>query len=307
MANEMIRAGAENPFGALLFAGRNGEYMPLPLGPAKVETHDGSVSRRYEIRERAHRLSEPQSRYIADAGYADLDFEVDLQPFEMTRTGRDRAARRQRRTTVARWRGIQLPGSAGYSSGRRRRPDSRRCTSRIFRPDARPRRHDRQPRRDAHAAGRNFSGCIYGLRTETRDEGTQTLARTEPRGSNVQTFRFRIAVQQERRRRWERFGQELNLPLQSSVVTSPKLPIEESFLGVNSPSVHIAAFKAAEASPGWYVMRLQEIGGHNVSGVSVSFEFSISVDSVFASTCGSAHSAISRYGKAHQDSPVADG
>ena len=51
-----------------------------------------------------------------------------------------------------------------------------------------------------------------GLIAETRSEGTQRLFRTEPRGSNVQSFRFRIGVQRGRASDWKRFGEEFSLP-----------------------------------------------------------------------------------------------
>jgi hypothetical protein len=280
---EMIRAGAENPFGALLFAARNGKYMPLPLGPAKVETHDGSVSRRYEITREGSPLVRTAVTLYRGADYADLDFEVNLQPLEHE-AGR-----------VA----IALPAGNGGQLWLDGAGFSYRIPQDIlpgggagqipalhfahFQTDAG--RGVTLANRDATLMLRDgtFLVASTGLQTQTRDEGTQTLARTEPRGSDVQSFRFRMAVQQERREDWERFGQELNLPLQASVVTAPKLPAEDSFLGVNNPSVHITAFKAAEASPGWYVLRLQEMGGHDVSGVSVTSKFRF-VDSVFAST-----------------------
>jgi hypothetical protein len=53
--HEMIRAGAENAFGALLFAKRNDEYLPLLLRNAKAETHDGPASRRSKSCVKAHR------------------------------------------------------------------------------------------------------------------------------------------------------------------------------------------------------------------------------------------------------------
>ena len=273
---EMIRAGAGSPFGALLFAARNGKYMPLPLGPAKVETHDGSVSRRYEITREGSPLVRTAVTLYRGADYADLDFEVNLHPLEHE-AGR-----------VA----IALPAGNGGQLWLDGAGFSYRIPQDIlpgggagqipalhfahFQTDAS--RGVTLANRDATLMLRDgtFLVASTGLQTKTRDEGTQTLARTEPRGSDVQSFRFRMAVQQERPEDWERFGQELNLPLQASVVTAPKLPIEDSFLGVNNPSVHIAAFKAAEASPGWYVLRLQEMGGHDASRSERNLRTSVS-------------------------------
>ncbi len=127
----------------------------------------------------------------------------------------------------------------------------------------------------------SFLVASYGLRTETRDEGVQRLERTEPRGSNVQTFRFRLAVQGTSQAEWKRFGEELNLPLQSYVTSSVDLPSEQSFLRVARPNVVISAFKAAEADPGRYVIRLQEIGGEAADDVRIDSPFRIT-DAVYA-------------------------
>jgi hypothetical protein len=280
---EMIRANAENAFGALLFAKRNGKYLPLPLGPAKVETHDGPVSRLYEITREGSPLIRVSVTLFRGADYADLEFDVDLQPLE----------REAGRVAIALPTGnggqLWLDG-AGFSY---RVPQDILPGGGAHQIPALHFAHFQTDgshgvtvaNRDATLMLRDgtFLVASTGLETKTRDEGTQTLARTEPRGSNIQRFRFRLAVQPERREDWERFGQELNLPLQASVVTAPKLAAQDSFFSVNNRSVHITAFKPAEARPGWYVLRLQEIGGQDVSGVKITSKFRF-VDPVFAST-----------------------
>lgn len=280
---EMIRADAGNAFGALLFAKRNSEYLALPLGLARVETYDEPVSRRYEIMREGSPLIRTSVILYRGADYADLDFDVDLQPLERE-AGRVAIA-----LPVGNGGQLWLDG-AGFSyrvpqdilpgGGAHQIPALHFAH---FQTDTS--RGVTVANRDATLMLRDgtFLVASTGLQTQTRDEGTQTLVRTEPRGSNIQRFRFRMAVQQERREDWERFGQELNLPLQASVVTAPKLAAQDSFLGVNNPSIHISAFKPAEARPGWYVLRLQEIGGHDASGVSVTSKFRF-FDSVFAST-----------------------
>jgi hypothetical protein len=55
------------------------------------------------------------------------------------------------------------------------------------------------------------------LEARTRDEGLQHLFRTEPRSTPVQSFRFRIALQEEDPGRWKRFGAEANLPLRAVI------------------------------------------------------------------------------------------
>ncbi len=105
----------------------------------------------------------------------------------------------------------------------------------------------------------SFLLASQGLRTETRDEGTQQLERTEPRGSEIQTFRFRLVMQAPGIAEWKRFDQELSLPLRASVIGEADLSAEQSFLWTNNPKIVITAFKAAEDHPGWFVLRLQEI------------------------------------------------
>ena len=110
-----------------------------------------------------------------------------------------------------------------------------------------------------------FLVASQGLRTQTRDEGTQMLHRTEPRGADLQQFRFRVARHSGGPAEWKRFGQELNLPLQATIIGSTELPVQQSFLGVDAANVVVSAFKPSEADAGWSVIRLQEIGG--VAGV----------------------------------------
>jgi hypothetical protein len=127
-----------------------------------------------------------------------------------------------------------------------------------------------------------FLLASQGLRTQTRDEGTQVLHRTEPRGSELQTFRFRLALHSGGPAEWKRFGQELNLPLQASIVPAANLRPEQSFLRVDAANVVVSAFKASEADPQWSVIRLQEIGGE--TGVTrVTSPFNLR-DAVFATT-----------------------
>jgi hypothetical protein len=120
-----------------------------------------------------------------------------------------------------------------------------------------------------------------GRLTQTRDEGAQRLYRTEPRGSNVQSFHFRLALQEHRPAAWKRFGAEFNLPLQARIIPTADLPSESSFVTLNHPSVAITAFKPAESRPGWYTIRLQEIGGDTAENIQLSSLFTLS-DAVFA-------------------------
>ena len=127
-----------------------------------------------------------------------------------------------------------------------------------------------------------FLVASQGLQTQTRDQGTQILHRTEPRGSDVQTFRFRLAGHSEGPAEWKRFGQELNLPLQASIVPVTNLPPEQSFLAVDAENVVATAFKASDADPAWSVIRLQEIGG-KAGVVRLTAPFSVR-SAVYATT-----------------------
>jgi alpha-mannosidase len=98
----------------------------------------------------------------------------------------------------------------------------------------------------------------------------------------LQQFRFRVARHRGGPAEWKRFGQELNLPLQATIIGSTDMPVEQSFLSVDAANVVVSAFKPSEADPEWSVIRLQEIGG--VAGVvRVTAPFTIR-DAHYAST-----------------------
>jgi hypothetical protein len=118
-----------------------------------------------------------------------------------------------------------------------------------------------------------FAVANEGRRTETREEGVQFLFRTEPRGSPVQSFHFRLAAQDENKWQWERFGAELNTPLRAVFADPPAGRPTRSFLEVNRPEVQVLAFKPAEFETGWYMLRLQEISGQTVAGVKLTTPF----------------------------------
>jgi hypothetical protein len=107
----------------------------------------------------------------------------------------------------------------------------------------------------------------------TREEGQQHLFRTEPRGSPVQSFHFRMAAQEEVPWEWERLGCELNLPLQALCTSEAPSPGSQSFFDLSQPGVQLLDFKPAEFRPGWYVLRLQEVSGKETQGVKLSTPF----------------------------------
>jgi alpha-mannosidase len=280
---ELVLDRKEALFGALLFADRNSPYKLEPVGPAKVIDEEGPVRRRIQIVRDKSPLVRTVAVVYRDVSYVDIDVSVNLKSF----------AERQGRIAIA----FPLDASeqlwldgAGFAY---------RVPQEILPGGAAPQfttvsfahsgRADALGRtiatRDAALLLRDgtFLVASQGLRTETRDEGIQTLDRTEPRGSDVQTFRFRIASQSASPADWKRFGQELNLPLQASVFAGSNLPPEQSFLGTSHENVVISAFKAAEDNSGWSVIRLQEIGGKATAGVRVESAFSVK-EAVYANT-----------------------
>jgi hypothetical protein len=115
-----------------------------------------------------------------------------------------------------------------------------------------------------------FPVANEGRRAQTREEGVQQLFRTEPRGSPVQSLRFRLAAQGERKWEWERLGQELNVPLRAVFADAGQARPVQSFFELNRPEVQILAFKPSEFQTGWYVLRLQESSGATVAGIKLT-------------------------------------
>jgi alpha-mannosidase len=280
---ELVRDQQDRPFGSLLFSDRNAPYKVVPLGAAKVVHEAGPVRQRTEI----VRENSPLVRTVAvgyrDAPYVDVSFSVNLRSFA-DRQGRIAIALPLETSEqlwldgagfVYRAQQDMLPGGMApqlatisfVHSGQAGAPGRTIAT------------------RDAALLIRdgNFLVASQGLRTETRDEGVQTLDRTEPRGAEVQTFRFRIAAQNGDAANWKRFGQEFNLPLQASVFTSADLEPQQSFLRSSEPNVIIGAFKAAEDNSGWSVIRLQEIAGKSATHVRVESAFKAH-EAVYANT-----------------------
>jgi hypothetical protein len=122
-----------------------------------------------------------------------------------------------------------------------------------------------------------------GFTAQTRDEGTQQLSRTEPRSSPVQTFRFRIAAQDENIAAWKRFGAEANLPLRAVVLAGAAVPAQRSFFELSNQAVQMLAFKPAESRPGWYTLRFQESSGKQALSVKLTTPFRV-VEALRANT-----------------------
>lgn len=281
--SEMIHSSAGRTFGSLLFARRNGSYETVAAGPARISVHDGPVTRRTEVTREKSPLRRTVATMYREATWVDLAVEVDLGSFA------DESGRVAIALPLDTSEQLWLDGAGfTYRITKDMLPGgtARQFTTLHFTHSAKPGTPGLTiGTRDAALLLRDgtFLLASQGLRTETRDEGTQRLERTEPRGSNVQTFRFRLAVHGTRPAEWKRFGQEFNLPLQASVIAAADLRNEQSFLGIAHPNVVITAFKAAEATPGWFVIRLQEIGGESVASIRVASAFRVT-EAVYANT-----------------------
>jgi alpha-mannosidase len=272
---EMIDAQPARPFGSLLVSIAGGEYRLEAGSFAGVRSSNGAVAQRIELSRSGSPLRRTVITLYRGAPYADFAFEVDLGAvpdlsvryaiaFPTAASGQlwlDGAGVAYRAPQDL------LPGGGApqypvlhFAHFQRNRNSGITLASRdafLMRPD------------------RIFLIASQGLLAQTRDEGVQRLFRTEPRGSNLQTFHFRMALQEENAAAWERLGQELNLPLQATVLPESSLPPERSFLSVDHPAVQLTAFKPAEFQDGWYVIRLQEIGGAPARNVHIATPFRI--------------------------------
>ncbi len=277
---ELVHSTPERPFGSLWTSRGRGRFEQIESVPAQVQVHDGPVERRIEIARKGSALPLTVVTLYRDAPYADLQFDVDLNI--LGDGGGENGGMRY---------AIALPLPAGeqmFLSGAgfvMRVPQdilpgggAAQFTPGQF-------WHQRQSgawgvtlaNRDAFVLRPDhlFLVAAEGLTTRTRDEGVQRLARTEPRSSPVQSFRFRIAVQEEQAWQWVRFGAECNLPLRAYALDSSVSPPGREFFQISDSAVQLLAFKPAEFRPGWYVIRLQEIGGKGAAGVKLSTPFEV--------------------------------
>jgi hypothetical protein len=236
---EMVDAKSALPFGSLLVASNRGEYRLEADSAAAPAVFDGPVARHIDIPRRSSLLRRTLVTLYPQAAYADMAFEVDL------RQPPGDSARFAIALPVAGSEQLWLDG-AGFVY---RAPQ-----------DVLPGGGAQQytPLHFAHLGLNAGSGVTVANRdafmmrpdrlflvasenllTRTRDEGTQHLYRTEPRGSGLQTFRFRLAVQGRSGADWKKFGQELNLPLDAlvdpghGVSARAQLPRRESSRGAD--------------------------------------------------------------------------
>jgi hypothetical protein len=273
----MLDGQSEHPFGSLLIAQGRNSLQTKDGGAAEVVTKDGAVRRRIEIARKGTALPLTVVTTYRDQNIADLRFNVDLARYAGS------AGNLQYALALPLSRGLQtFVDGAGFVM---------RTPQELLPGGAAPRFtpvhfiHFQQgeewgitlANRDSAFAASDF---LFPIVTEshtaqTRDEGTQQLFRTEPHGSPVQSFRFRLAAQSQIKWQWERMGEELNLPLRAALVSHAAPPYSRSFFAIDRPEVQLLAFKPAESQPNWYVLRFQEIGGTGVKGARLLTAFDI--------------------------------
>lgn len=270
---EMLQSKSERPFGSLFAARGRGGFQLESTGKVEVKTEEGPLRRRVEIARKDSALPLTIVTTYRSEGYVDLRFDVDLNFHynDVSSGGRQLA--------------IALP----IAKGEQMFVDGPGLTMRVpqdlLAGGGAPRytpvhfTHLRQSAEWGITVANKDSAFVTpdllfqvaseGRMTQTREEGTQYLFRTEPRGSPIQSFHFRIATQPEQKWRWERFGEELNVPLRAIFAGGALDQPARSLFEVNRPEVQLLAFKPAEFRPDWYVLRFQEISGNEVKQVKL--------------------------------------
>jgi hypothetical protein len=266
--HEILESKSDRPFGSLFIArGRDG-FRIENGGAAEVTTTDGAVRRRTEIARHGTALPLTVVTTYRDQDYLDLRFDVDLSRYA------DSGGNLQYALALPAPKGRQMfVDGAGFVL---------QIPQDLLPGGGAPRytpvhfvHFEQAPDWGITLANQDSAfvtpDLLFPIVTEsrtaqTRDEGTQQLFRTEPHGSPVQSFRFRVAAQSEAKWQWERMGEELNLPLRAAFAGNAAQPYTQSFFATNRPEVQVLAFKPAEFQPGWYVLRFQEIGGTAVNG-----------------------------------------
>lgn len=269
---EMMQPKSERPFGGLFIArGREG-FRLESAGPVEVKTDEGPVSRRVQIARKDSPLPLTIVTTYRSEDYVDLRFDADLN-FRYN----DMSGTRQFAIALPVLKGEQMfVDGAGFTM---RIPQELLAGGGAARYTPVHFTHLRQSAEWGITVANKDSAFVTpdllfqiaseGRMTQTREEGTQYLFRTEPRGSPVQSFHFRIAAQPEQKWQWERLGEEFNAPLRAVFAGAALEEPARSFFEVNRPEVQLLAFKPAEFRPGWYVLRFQEISGNAVRGVKL--------------------------------------
>ena len=271
---ELIAESPALSFGTLLISRDGGvfQHASTPAQPAQVTITEGGFDRRTSIRRPASALPLVEVTVYRGARYADLRFDLDMSVLRAT-------ADRRLQYAVA----LPLAGSRTSVDGAGfvlRVPEDllpggaapQRVPVHFIHVEQQPGSGVTLANIDAFAMRPEGLWLLAGdeLKVETRDQGLQPLEVTEPHGSALQTFRFRIGWQEQDASAWERFGVEANTPLQAVPVSSAGMAAQKSFFEISSQAVQLLAFKPAEARPGWYVLRLQEVAGKESSHVKLT-------------------------------------
>jgi hypothetical protein len=283
---ELLGTERDRPFGGLYVYSDSTTPRLVSDTPAEVHVTEGLVTRRTEIVRKGSALPLTVVTQYPEAPYLDLRFDVDLSAggdgekrytynLALTQLAKAQQMFVDGAGFVLRVPQDILPGGAArhlmpiHFTHLQRAADwgvtlaNREAFA--LRPDL------------------SFDLASGSLRALTREEGVQLLFRTEPRGSPIQSFQFRIAAQAEEPWEWERLGCELNLPLQALCTADAPTKASQSFFELNQPGVQLLDFKPAEFRPGWYVLRFQETAGKGVQAVKLTAPFQFR-DAVRANT-----------------------
>ncbi len=205
----MVDAKSPHPFGSVFTTGNRDDYLLKGGTAAAPVVVEGPVARSIEIARQNSPLRQTAITVYSGASYADIAFDVDLQQMagDSTRYAIALPVAGSEQSwidgagLVYRTPQDVLPGGeaaqytplhfAHFSLNATNGITIANRDAFVLRPD------------------RLFLVASQGLLTKTRDEGTQRLFRTEPRGSRLQTFRFRLAAQMHKPAEWKKFGREL--------------------------------------------------------------------------------------------------
>jgi hypothetical protein len=238
-------ADSAKPIGRLLLSRDREAFRADETGPARIHVQEGPVSRRVEMIRTGSALPLTVITTYRDASYADLRFDVDLGVAAQGVTGTNSrfAISLPLRSDkifidgaglVVRVPEDVLPGGRAPQFTPAQfvhYAQTGQWGATIANIDASMLRSDGS----FLVAAENFASA-------TRDEGLVKLFRTEPRSSPVQTFRFRIAIQDENVALWKRFGAEANVPLRAVVSPAPPRDPTRGFFEIYDSRVQMLAF-----------------------------------------------------------------
>lgn len=276
-SRELSPADPAKPLGRPMIArGRGGAFEPDESGPAHIATAERSLTKRIEISRSGSILPLTTVTLYRDAPWVDLRFDIDLGLFRDISQGGATygiALPFRSKKTFLDGAGFVVKVPEDFLPGGQA-------------PQFTPVQFVHYQVKDWGATVANIDAAIVrpdqtflvaaeGFATVTREEGLVRLERTEPRSKRVQSFRFRVAIQDFDMAQWKRFGAEANLPLRAVTGDGDPRVASQLYFDVDNPGVQMLAFKPAEFRKGWYVIRLQEIGGKNREHVKVTSRLGI--------------------------------